>query len=119
MSFPTRPLTVRRLFPLCLFSVVMGLTIDEAAARGGAHARRAGLPHVALESHGARPAERTPLRVAQRPIQESAVEAVPVPVVPQVAPERAKPGRLTPDERRALRQQINDAGRDIYRPERP
>jgi hypothetical protein len=30
-----------------------------------------------------------------------------------------RPGRLTPDERRALRQQINDAGRDIYRAPRP
>lgn len=27
-----------------------------------------------------------------------------------------RPGRLTPDERRALRQQINQAGRDVYRP---
>ena len=30
-----------------------------------------------------------------------------------------RPGHLTPDERRALRQQINDAGRDIYRAPRP
>ena len=30
-----------------------------------------------------------------------------------------RPGRLTPDERRALRQQIIDAGRDIYRVPRP
>lgn len=31
----------------------------------------------------------------------------------------ARPGRLTPDERRALRQQINEAGRDVYRPVHP
>ena len=30
--------------------------------------------------------------------------------------EGGRPGRLTPDERRALRQQINQAGRDVYRP---
>ena len=30
--------------------------------------------------------------------------------------EGGRSGRLTPDERRALRQQINQAGRDVYRP---
>ena len=40
---------------------------------------------------------------------------------PQQVPQapQGRPGRLTPDERRALRQQINDAGRDVYRPLRP
>lgn len=32
------------------------------------------------------------------------------------APQR--PGRMTPEERRALRRQINEAGRDIYAPPR-
>lgn len=41
----------------------------------------------------------------------------PPPQAPQVP--QGRPGRLTPDERRALRQQINDAGRDVYRPQRP
>ncbi len=36
--------------------------------------------------------------------------------VPGGADRAARPGRLTPDERRALRQQINEAGRDVYRP---
>ncbi len=31
----------------------------------------------------------------------------------------AGPGRMTPEERRALRQQINEAGRDVYRAPRP
>lgn len=30
-----------------------------------------------------------------------------------------RPGRMTPEERRTLRSQINEAGRDIYRPSRP
>lgn len=35
------------------------------------------------------------------------------------APDEArKPGRMTPEERRALRRQINEAGRDIYAPPR-
>ncbi len=47
-------------------------------------------------------------------------EVAPQPPVIERAPEpmpadRSRPGRLTPEERRALRQQINDAGRDIYR----
>ena len=37
----------------------------------------------------------------------------------QVAPEQARrPGKLSPEERRALRQQINEAGHDIYAPKR-
>jgi hypothetical protein len=32
--------------------------------------------------------------------------------------ESRKPGRMTPEERRALRRQINEAGRDIYTPAR-
>jgi hypothetical protein len=32
-----------------------------------------------------------------------------------VSPQRG--GRLSPDERRALRQQIDEAGRDVYRPQ--
>jgi hypothetical protein len=36
-------------------------------------------------------------------------------VVPEMA---RRPGRLTPEERRALRRQINEAGRDIYFPRR-
>jgi hypothetical protein len=41
-----------------------------------------------------------------------------MPEAPQVD-RSGRPGRLSPDERRALRQQINDAGRDIYRAPRP
>ena len=37
----------------------------------------------------------------------------------QVAPDQARrPGKLSPEERRALRQQINEAGHDIYEPKR-
>ncbi|MGI9027191.1 MAG: hypothetical protein ACR2GP_16775 [Burkholderiaceae bacterium] len=38
------------------------------------------------------------------------------PPEPSDAGQMGRPGRLTPDERRALRQQINQAGRDVYRP---
>jgi hypothetical protein len=42
------------------------------------------------------------------------------PVAPvEQPPMPGRPGRLSPDERRALRQQINDAGRDLYRAPRP
>ena len=37
----------------------------------------------------------------------------------QAAPDQARrPGKLSPEERRALRQQINEAGHDIYAPKR-
>ena len=55
-----------------------------------------------------------PLPVVEPPV------AAPLPVAPPPEPppafDRGRPGRLSPDERRALRQQINDAGRDVYRP---
>ncbi|OGS93071.1 MAG: hypothetical protein A3K04_00745 [Gallionellales bacterium RBG_16_56_9] len=34
------------------------------------------------------------------------------------APNGGRQGRMTPDERRALRRQINEAGQDIYRQKR-
>ncbi len=46
------------------------------------------------------------------PPQPQAVERPPMPAP---VDRGGRPGRLTPEERRALRQQINDAGRDIYR----
>lgn len=64
-------------------------------------------------------------RAARGAVREAAPQ--PQPVAPPIErpPEAApvdrggRPGRLTPDERRALRQQINDAGREIYRAPRP
>ena len=64
-------------------------------------------------------------RGAQRPEQmqrvpEREMAAPPPPVYrppdPGDANRGGRPGRLTPEERRALRQQINEAGRDVYRP---
>ncbi len=80
---------------------------------------------------GARQAERAQQRGLRPAGPQRAVEreAAPVPQAPPPAfrppdpvpqPERGgRPGRLTPDERRALRQQIDEAGRDVYRPTRP
>ncbi len=61
-------------------------------------------------------------RVPAQPMRPPEPAPMPsaVPYAPQSDPVReGRPGRLTPDERRALRQQINDAGRDVYRPGRP
>jgi len=77
------------------------------------------------EARGARQAERAQQRAArvnaQREPQQRTIEPPMQPVAPQAPPEQAgsRPGRLTPEERRALRQQINEAGRDVYRPNRP
>ncbi len=52
-------------------------------------------------------------------------QPMPLPMSQQRVPEAVapgldgRPGRLSPDERRALRQQINDANRDVYRHGRP
>lgn len=52
-------------------------------------------------------------RMNQRPPERELAAPQP-PVDRQV--EGGRPGRMTPDERRALRQQINEAGRDVYQP---
>lgn len=51
--------------------------------------------------------------------EERRREAAPVQQnnAPNATPNQVrKPGKLTPEERRALRQQINEAGQDIYAP---
>ena len=54
-----------------------------------------------------------------RDVQQYMPQAMPFERAPEAPQPSARPGRLTPDERRALRQQINDAGRDLYRAPRP
>lgn len=95
------------------------IVADVADARAGPQARRTAAPRMAFENRGARQAERAQQRAQQRQAQERPPEAAPAPVEPPSQPPAGRPGRLTPDERRALRQQINDAGREIYRPGRP
>ncbi len=94
-----------------------------SAREPGAPRRFGGARAAAMEARAARQADRAQQRAIQRgqmrPEPAPAPMAIPAPVEPQPAAPVGRPGRLTPDERRALRQQINDAGRDIYRPERP
>jgi hypothetical protein len=59
-----------------------------------------------------RPVDRRDRALPQQPDVPQYRPPDPVPQGP------GRPGRLTPDERRALRQQINEAGRDVYRPGR-
>ena len=118
---------------LCLLS---GLTLVPAA-----HARAVGERAHHAAFHGQGDARLRQMQRVQRegryPQRGEAAVARPGPIVmpapalpadgPKlVAPAPAdngstdsRPGRLTPDERRALRQQINEAGRDLYRPARP
>jgi hypothetical protein len=80
----------------------------------GAMVRQA--PFAARALRAERPAAaRAQPREAQAPAPQPAEPP------PETRPiERTgRPGRLTPDERRALRQQINDAGREIYRAPQP
>lgn len=95
-------------------------------ARAGNGARRAEMREQRreqrLQEGGGQRAQRAAQREqAQQQRGQQAREAQPPPPKPpeQPAANEGRPGRLTPDERRALRQQINDAGREIYRPRRP
>jgi hypothetical protein len=68
------------------------------------------------ERHGERVA--APLRV---PIPLRFVPLPPAPDPRQIQPPNERPGGryLSPEERRQLRRDINDAGREIYRRDRP
>ncbi len=111
--------------------------IAQARGPGDFRGHRAAF-HAQGDARGLRQmerAQRPPTARFQQPPAPERVQpkpaAAPDPVEPQGRPPAAapagpppadpssRPGRLTPDERRALRQQINEAGRDIYRPVRP
>ncbi|MEO8937178.1 MAG: hypothetical protein ABI277_07475 [Burkholderiaceae bacterium] len=103
----------------------------QGAEAGEAHPRRLnGYRNGQLDARNARQVERVQQRPQQRAAQrEPNAQRVPEttqPVTPpayqaaEPAQQRANgPGRMTRDERRALRQQINEVGRDVYRPTRP
>ncbi len=68
---------------------------------------------------GAHGAENAAQAREQHPAQMPAHEADGAAAREPLNPVRPGNGRLTPDERRALRKQIDEAGRDVYRPQRP
>jgi len=107
---------------LCGADAAVAREAPQAHRFGGAAPRGLGLAG-ARQAERAQQQQRAMQRQAQQQVAQHPAETQAAPVhndVPAAIPqERAKPGRLTPDERRALRQQINDAGRDIYRPARP
>ena len=122
MSFVSPPCRLR------LARRVLCVLACALAVSGSFAAGRPGMPHGALaEARGARQAERAQQRAARIGQQrESAIQSrtvepplQPAGQPPEAAQQGARPGRLTPEERRALRQQINEAGRDVYRPNRP
>jgi hypothetical protein len=61
---------------------------------------------------------RAPQREANRPVPQREAQR-PVPQRETRAPGEADRGRMNPDERRQLRRDIQDAGRDIYHRDRP
>jgi hypothetical protein len=121
MKLPPRVSIVRRarhgagMLALVLTALVATTMEAEAGDRQGRGGRPPMLrgggfgPRMMRAGPPGRPArEQAPVQAAPA---ERAAEAPPQP--------QGRPGRLTPDERRALRQQINDAGRDIYRAPAP
>lgn len=102
---------------------------QEAAAREGEGWRD-------RPARDARDAHRGRAR-AREAVRATPLPPMPQPQLPTLRPEPAmpfvmergadapgvdrwgRPLRLSPDERRALRQQINDAERNVYRPQRP
>lgn len=133
-----RSLALRGLLGGALLCVVGASWSGAAIAAEAGRGHRMAVPRMAAprvdrdELRAARQAERAQQRAAARgskqrdltmqriPEPELPRQFVPVPLAPLPGPAPAtRPGRLTPDERRALRQQINEAGRDVYRPGGP
>jgi hypothetical protein len=111
-SGPARALSIA----LLSCATAVPLSASAADGRGGRMARPPMLRAAPFGPRMMRP-DRVgpPLRqMREQPIPQAVPVERPVEQFPQ-----GRPGRLTPDERRALRQQINDAGRDIYRAPRP
>jgi hypothetical protein len=117
MNFRPRVSIVRRARPRVglLALVLTALVATTMDAEAGDHQGRGGRPPM-LRGGGF-----VPRMMRAGPPGRAMREQVPALGAPgeraAEAPPRpqGRPGRLTPDERRALRQQINDAGRDIYR----
>jgi hypothetical protein len=121
VSTPSRFRSASRV--LCVLACALAVSSTFAAGRAGRGAL--------AEARGARQAERAQQRAARIGQQrESAIQSrtVEPPLQPagqppgqplEAAQQVSRPGRLTLEERRALRQQINEAGRDVYRPNRP
>lgn len=91
--------------------IAMILALNLNCAQAGEHGDRA-------ERREARMEQRTHERAAQQDHQAAQRDrqtAQQGPASAEVQPEPPrKPGRMTPEERRALRRQINEAGQDIY-----
>jgi hypothetical protein len=119
------PMAVRCTSAMLVALLLCASTAGNAWARDDHPRRPALMGGPRFDMRAQRQAERVQQRAAVRGAQQR--EQVPPPAaLPNERPVEApptdrsgKPGRLSPDERRALRQQINDAGRDIYRPGRP
>ena len=87
---------------------------NERAMRQAARAQR----QQQMQGQPGQPNDRGPEPVNQRaPQHELAVPQAPGYRPPDPGDSRmGRPGRLSPEERRALRQQIDEAGRNVYRP---
>ena len=94
--------------------IAMILALNLNCAQAGEHGER----NDRAERREARMEQRTHERAAQQDhqaAQQDRQTAQQGPASAEVKPELPRrPGRMTPEERRALRRQINEAGQDIY-----
>jgi hypothetical protein len=65
---------------------------------------------------GYAPRRAPPAREVAPPAARAAEVRPPEPQVPGNLAPQQRPGKMTPDERRALRRQIQDDSRSVYRP---
>jgi len=68
-----------------------------------------------LQAHRAQATQGQQTHDAQQAREAQGEKPVAPPAGAQQFPPQQRPGRLTPDERRALRRQIDDAAREVYR----
>ena len=132
-SFPLRSLASRcaRVFALL---AALGLACEATLALAGEPGLNGERPRGMMgRQRGEQMMQRQEARRAQREQQTEARQMNPersqmqqrdertqgvegaAPPAPREDGRGSRPGRLSPDERRALRQQINEAGRNVYR----
>ncbi len=93
-----------------MVNVLLSSTAATGAERGRAPAQRQGQPARAAQ---ARPMQQSPAYPNWR--RQGGNAAPGPPANPNKGGAVQRGSRMTPEERKALRQQIDDAGRDVYR----
>lgn len=113
----------RLMLIICLATLLLIAGVASAFEPGARRGPEAGPYRLAQAQAQHRDVQREPLRrplLRPNAVSHPPEDAAPpheTTSVPEHPPAAQRPGHLSPDERAALRRQIDEAGRDVYRPQ--